>query len=286
MDCMFVRTLLILYVTSTAMVACMTGNSNMANDDYDKDSIEVDTLASFDPFNLNPMEEAPNEQPYRIDETFDDFIFNFAQRPRLQMERVVFPHHLDAFDDELIIQEEDWKHIDLFDEHDYYTVFFNSQDDEEIEKIDTLQSVDFEHINLEKEIVRTFHFDKQDGKWMLTGEQFTHMREHVLFDFFDFYNRFTSDSVFAEKSLARNIHFVTTDPDDDFGQIQGTIDSSQWFTFSPELPSEQLTNINYGQTFADKHTVVMLKRGIANGLVDEITFKRTDVSWYLTRYEN
>jgi hypothetical protein len=66
----------------------------------------------------------------------------------------------------------------------------------------------------------------------------------------------------------------------------GFIDVDQWFEFAPELPRDVLTNIRYGQEYADLRRVIMQMRGISNGLQIELSFVREGDSWRLVGYEN
>ena len=48
--------------------------------------------------------------------------------------------------------------------------------------------------------------------------------------------------------------------------METTLDRDQWFAFKPELPSERLSNINYGQRNDDNSTTKILAlKGIGNG---------------------
>ena len=56
-----------------------------------------------------------------------------------------------------------------------------------------------------------------------------------------------------------------------------------WEDFAPELPQGILYNIVYGRQSADSTQKILVLRGIANGLEEELTFVRKDGQWKLTK---
>jgi hypothetical protein len=55
------------------------------------------------------------------------------------------------------------------------------------------------------------------------------------------------------------------DPDDEFSILETTLGISQWFAFKPDLPTDRLTNINYGQANDGRSRRKILK---VNGFQD------------------
>jgi hypothetical protein len=106
-------------------------------------------------------------------------------------------------------------------------------------------------------------------------------------DFYEFYERFANDSLFQAQRVADPLHFVVPDPEDEFQILETTIQKSQWFTFQPNLPTEHLTNINYGQRLdRDSHTRVIEMRGFGNGFSNTLYFRCRNGKWKLTRFED
>ena len=57
--------------------------------------------------------------------------------------------------------------------------------------------------------------------------------------------------------------------------------------FSPQLPKERLSNIDYGQHVSHKSSTRILKiNGIGNGYSNLFYFRRRGESWELYRYED
>ena len=106
-------------------------------------------------------------------------------------------------------------------------------------------------------------------------------------DFLQFYDQFTTDSVFQQESLAEQLAFSMEDPDEEEGDdIEGTIDRGQWPVFRPEMPSGQFVNIDFGQSIPNPHRIYLLQCGISNGMLDIFTFHQDNGRWRLTSFEN
>lgn len=230
---------------------------------------------------------AEEKLPVTADELFDDFVFEFARLKNVQIERVAFPLPVVMHGKDTVwIQKEHWKHESLFLRQDYYTVFFNDESQMEMEKRTDLNHVDVEWLMPDKNQVKVYSFEREQGMWRLVREKISRFQDSPLADFVRFYVKFVSDDEFQLRSVADPLRFVTVDPDDDFNVIEGTLSHEQWEAFKPQLPSGTLTNIRYGQTYRTPNEMVMVKRGIANGLMDVLSFKKNADGWLLVNYEN
>ncbi len=235
-------------------------------------------------FSSEPSDE---ELPERADELFDDFIFEFARLEKVRLDRVEFPLPLIVRGDTVWLTEKQWIYDSLFMDRDYYTVFYNDEEQMELEKRTDLDRVDVEQIHLEERQVKTCRFRRLEGEWRLTQESVRDFTADDPLDrFMDFYRKFVSDAAFQQRSVSNPLRYVTTDPDDDFNTIEGTLDHDQWDAFKPQLPDGVITNIRYGQTYDNPDGMVMVKAGISNGLMDILDFRRKDGEWKLFSYEN
>ncbi len=271
-----------------AMLASCDRKRVVSEVDYSVENVSdsVDE-ASSDSLLLFPEPEMEEEElPANADELFDDFVFEFSRLRKFQASRVGFPLPVVVHGDTSWIDQEDWRHENLFAHYDYYTVFFNNEEQMEMEKRTDLEHVDMEWIDMEKRKFKTFHFERREGKWMLVEETVQPIVESPLADFMDFYVRFVEDADFQSRSVADPLRYVTADPDDDFSMIEGTLDHEQWDAFKPQLPAGRLTNIRYGQTYDDPRRMILVKQGISNGLMDILTFRRRGGNWKLVSYEN
>ena len=267
------------------MSAC-NGKRAVSEVDYAADSVFESSFAPSDSFNASSAS-SDEELPKRADELFDDFIFGFARLKKVQLERVEFPLLSIVRGDTAWLTEKQWEHDSLFMGNDYYTVFYNDEEQMELEKSTELDQVDVEQIHLVERWVKTCRFQRLKGEWRLTQESVRDFAEDAALDrFMDFYGKFVSDDTFQQGSVANPLRYVTTDPDDDFNTIEGTLDHDQWNAFKPQLPDSVVTNIRYGQTYDNPDGMVLVKAGISNGLMDILDFRKKDGVWKLVSYEN
>lgn len=252
---------------------------------------EPETEMSDDIISEEETEEAEEQKllipddplPVTVDELFDDFIFNFASNRQLQLERIAFPllvnsgTHLDT------LQRADWQMEHFFMNDGEYTLMFDSQEQTELMKDTALNNAIVEKIFLENEFIRQYIFIRNEGKWMLNEIRNQTLPRNPNASFIDFYHRFVTDSVFQRESLSEEIAFVGPDPDDDFSQMEGVITPDFWDAFAPELPQRMLFNVVYGRQDSTANEKIFVLRGISNGQELELTFRRENDRWRLTK---
>jgi hypothetical protein len=137
--------------------------------------------------------------------------------------------------------------------------------------------------------MKRYYFERLYGWWKLEAIDDATMpkEDNGQEDFYEFYERFANDSVFQAERVADPLPFVAPDPDDDFQILETTIQKSQWFTFQPKLPTEVLTNVNYGQRLnRDSQTRVIELRGFGNGFSNTLYFRCRNGEWRLTKFED
>ena len=270
---------------AAAFMAC--GRKKAASEAMYPDDSAFDSLFGTPGSLVYPEEEGDGDLPEQADELFDDFIFEFARLAKVQRERTRFPLPLVVQGDTTWVSEEKWKHEPLFKQQEYYTVFYNLEEQMELEKRTDLEAVDVDQIDLQKHEVKTCQFEREEGEWKLTEERVRSFSgDDPLDRFLLFYQRFVSDVAFQQQSVADTLRYVTTDPDDDFNTIEGTLDHDQWDAFKPQLPDGVITNIRYGQTYDNPDGMILVKAGISNGLMDILDFRKKDGEWKLVSYEN
>ncbi len=254
----------------------------------DKKPVENDTILVVetvaDTLSVDTMSQLISEQPMpkAADELFDDFIFNFAANSKLQMERIQFPLKVSDNEGVSYLDESQWKMDYFFMEQGYYTLILDNVDQLEVVKDTTTNNVVVEKIDLKKESVKKYGFERLNGKWMLTSLDKDAMFMDVNSSFLSFYQRFSTDSVFQVQSLSDPIMFNGPDPDDDFSTMTGEIAPETWTAFAPELPSDVIYNIMYGQKYREEKQKVFVIRGISNGMEIQLVFKRINGDWKLT----
>lgn len=268
------------------MLSCVGGKKNA---DTQEDALPVDTMAFMaDTLEWEEVEEEPIV-PASADESFADFLYNFALDERLQLRRILFPlpYYTDSRKDSIL--KEDWKHDPLFSQQEFYTMLYDHLDDAELEKDTASTSVRIEWIDLKERKLKRYYFERLYGWWKLEAIDDASMpkEETGQEDFYEFYERFANDSLFQAERVVDPLPFVAPDPDDDFNILETTIQKEQWFAFQPKLPGEFLTNVNYGQRLnGNSRTRVIELRGFGNGFSNTLYFRCRNGEWKLTRFED
>ena len=224
-----------------------------------------------------------------VNESFEDFIYNFTSDKSLQVERINFP--LSYYNNGVIadIEQSNWAHDDLFTADDYYTLLFDKEDDFELIGDTSLNAVQVEWIYLQELMIKKYFFIKDRGEWRLDSLDYRPIVAKEREGFIDFLAEFSSDSTFQASRVAKPLVFVTADPDDDFSIIETSLDLNQWFAFKPELPLDKMSNINYGQrSLSNSNKKILALKGISNGFSNILYFKRKskDSGWLLYKFED
>ena len=270
-----------------SMFSCTGGqkqgnNQNMPMEIVDSLGVDADTVA----VELIPEEPA---LPVTADESFADFLYNFALDEKLQLRRILFPlpYYMDNKKDS--ISKEEWTHDPLFSQQEFYTMLYDNLDDAEMEKDTVSTSVRIEWIDLKSHKMKRYYFERLYGWWKLEAIDDATMRKEDVpqEDFFEFYERFANDSIFQAERVVDPLPFVAPDPEDDFQILETTIQREQWFAFQPQLPREHLTNVNYGQRLDSKsRTRIIELRGFGNGFSNTLHFRCLNGHWKLVRFED
>lgn len=235
-----------------------------------------------------PEDKLPEEpQPIQADESFDDFIYNFASDEVLQRQRVKFPLPYYNGEKKLEIDEHHWMHDNLFTKQHYYTLLFDKEEDMDLVGDTSLTSVQVEWIFVKTRMMKRYYFERIKGAWILEAINQRPIEPNDNENFVEFFGRFATDSLFQSQRVNDPLAFVTSDPDDDFSILETSLDLNQWFAFKPELPSERLSNINYGQRNDDNSTMKILAlKGIGNGFSNILYFHRKAGEWKLYKFED
>lgn len=244
------------------------------------DSIPVDTVQK------KVVEEVV---PATADESFADFFYNFASDADFQKSRIVFP--LSSYNGKSVtrISPEDWQYDPMFSKLPVYTILFDKEEDLEVEKEDHVKSVQVEWIYFRERRLKRYYFERKKDSWFLEAINVQVMKPatETPEDFYTFYGKFVTDSLFQHERLKKPLSFVTPDPDDEFQILETVLDEGQWFAFRPPLLKDFLTNVRYGQADVPaSRTKVIEVKGFGNGFNNMLCFERADGIWKLVRFED
>lgn len=273
---------------SLLSLVCSCGGGQKQQRSLASDSSVSDSFfVANDSLGLYASEES-EVVPTNADESFIDFLYNFSQNKRLQRSRILFPLSYQVAGSEEQIVEKAWKHDALFDQIEAYTVLFDNAEEMELEKDESGNEVKVEWIYLEEKEVKSYAFEREQGMWKLVEISLLPFtpEEQSSDSFYSFYHRFTTDSLFQKRALAKPLRFSTTDPEDEFQVIDTTMDYEQWLSYQSALPTF-LTNVNYGQRLhAESRTKVVELKGFGNGFNNTLYFERKGKEWKLVQYED
>ena len=268
------------------VVSCKGGQ--VESEEYVADSLALEDSVMDD--TLSDFEEKVDELrlPEGRIEAFSDFIFTFINNRRFQAERINFPLPMQEQNGEqrTITRGSDFRNDFQWPCHEEYTMLLTDpQQMEDYQNDLELAEAEVQIISLPTQSIRGYQFRREEGKWKLYSRR-QYAPEGRLADFLQFYNRFSTDSLYQQENLAPQMKFATTDPDGDLGRVEGILDASQWSAFRPELPHGTITNINFGQPLQHTDHMVLLQCGTSSGMMDTYTFHYDRGGWKLTSYEN
>ena len=222
--------------------------------------------------------------PKAADGLFDDFLFIFTANKKLQYERIQFPLKVYDGDSESEIKKEEWHMERFYSKDEFYTLILDDEKQLDLAKDTNVDSVVIEKIDLKAKSVEQHVFNRVEGQWMLTSIHRNTMFQNPNKSFLAFYEKFASDSVFQQESVADPVATIIPDPDDDFSMIEGEFHPEQWDEFKPPvLPADFIYNVIYWQKYKKKNEKLFVIRGLANGLEVDMTFKQRDGKWQLVK---
>ena len=253
---------------------------------------EIDTIVAADTV-VNDSVEFFEEEDEGLTltertEFFSDFIYAFTHNGRFQAERIRFPLPVTDLDgtERRIRSGRQFRSEFQLPGNDYYVLLLGEREQMDIIEEDTLVSnINLQYIRLSEGDMTCYHFDRTGGKWFLSSREDTTFDPQTC-DFLQFYERFTTDSVFQQESVAENIRISMDASEEDEEGIDGTIDRGQWPMFRPDMPEGEFICIDFGQTYPNPHRMLFLQCGISNGFMNIFTYRKENDRWMLTAYEN
>lgn len=274
------RILLVITAGILLMFSC-TGNKTQSYEEPQTDSLTetIDTVV------MDTLEQLLVETPTpkAMDELFDDFFFNFAANKKLQLTRIIFPLTVNKEGKKESVEKKSWSNERFFIRQGYYTLFFDNEEQMKLMKDTSINQAIVEKIQLKKNLVKDYVFNRIRGAWMLREINEMPIENNVNASFLTFYKKFVSDIDFQVKSINKTVSFVGPDPDDDFNTMEGIITPDTWEAFAPQLPEKTIYNVIYGQMKPSDNEKIFIMRGIANGLEMELRFKKVGGRWLLMK---
>lgn len=276
----------VVFVVALAVMTMLIGTGCT-----DKKEAKSDTLAvitdTIDTTSVDSLEEiiAETPMPKAADELFDDFFFNFASNKQLQRNRIVFPLTVKTGEESRQVQRQEWKMEKFFRTQGYFTLIFDNTKQMKLVKDTSINKVTVEKIRLGNGTVEQFQFERKNGQWVLAEIDNISYANTGNASFLTFLDKFLSDESSQQQSIENPLPYYGPDPqgEEENKCVNTEIAASEWRDFLPELPTEVLYNIDYGQTNASSNQKILMFKGIANGLETQLVFKKNGKDWRLVK---
>ena len=245
-------------------------------------SINIDSVLALPP---DTLEWEELEIPSGAAGLFDDFMFNFVRNSRFQEERIAFPLPVQNGREISKIEREEWTFDRLEVLEEVNTMIFDEEADMTCAQDTSVNEVKVEFIFFHCDSVKQYVFKRLEGRWKLTGLNWQSFKRHANGEFYAFYKQFATDSLFQRKRI-RNPYVFKTYDEYSNEEVFGDVSADTWWDYSPELPKEMLTNINYGQCRRDSHERYLVITSPSTGISSTLKFRLIKWQWKLVQLEN
>lgn len=221
------------------------------------------------------------------DGIFEEFLYEFSADTAMQMHRIHFPLPYLCKGEEIQLEKQEWDASRLLGLTDIYYTLFERDAEMDAERDTAMRKANLECVDMQTRTVRTFFFEKLDGCWKLLRVNERELASYKHREFFSFYHRFVTDSVFQSLHVNDPMTFVTLDPEDDFNILEANIDMEQWFAFRPVLPEHLLVNVDYGVKPSHRpQRKILTCKSLGGNFNHTSYFRKIKDEWVLTRFED
>lgn len=221
------------------------------------------------------------------DGIFEEFLYEFSADTAMQMHRIHFPLPYLCKGEEIQLGKQEWDTSRLLGLTDIYYTLFERDAEMDAERDTAMRKANLECVDMKTRTVRTFFFEKLDGCWKLLRVNERELASYKHREFFSFYHRFVTDSVFQSLHVNDPMTFVTLDPEDDFNILEANIDMEQWFAFRPVLPEHLLVNVDYGVKPSRRpQRKILTCKSLGGNFNHTSYFRKIKDEWVLTRFED
>lgn len=221
------------------------------------------------------------------DGIFEEFLYEFSADTAMQMHRIHFPLPYMCKGEEIQLGKQEWDALRLLGLTDIYYTLFERDAEMDAERDTAMRKANLECVDMKTRTVRTFFFEKLDGCWKLLRVNERELASYKHREFFSFYHRFVTDSVFQSLHVNDPMTFVTLDPEDDFNILEANIDMEQWFAFRPVLPEHLLVNVDYGVKPSRRpQRKILTCKSLGGNFNHTSYFRKIKDEWVLTRFED
>lgn len=256
-------------------LALMNGTDTLSND---SDSIVDNTP-------LSEMEKLMGEDiPEAADELFDDFFFNFSNNRKVQRDRIQWPLVTIVNGTKKATEPNQWQMERFYSEDGFYVMLLDDVKQTQLAKDTALTHVVVKHVNIPRNSLENFSFNRIKGQWMMTEIEKESLSDSKNAAFLRFYQKFATDSIYSRECLTENISFTGPDEEDENLTTTRNISAEEYYYWAPELVTDFYT-VSYGQRNESSNSKVFIMRQPSSSQECRMYFRRQGAHWKLYKLE-
>lgn len=163
-----------------------------------------------------------------------------------------------------------------------FVAYLNSDTLSVFEEKNVSDKQDLIIIDFKKDKNLKYKFETINQKWMFSGSSVISINNLSEKEFVDFLMKFSKDSIYQKSHILFPLEDYSLD--DDYETISQKIEKEKWnhFNLIEEIESLLfLANIDSNNNFRN-----IYYRGIGNGILVKLTFKRVNNEWFLVKTED
>lgn len=163
-----------------------------------------------------------------------------------------------------------------------FVAYLNSDTLSVFEEKNVSDKQDLIIIDFKKDKNLKYKFETINQKWMFSGSSVISINNLSEKEFVDFLMKFSKDSIYQKSHILFPLEDYSLD--DDYETISQKIEKEKWnhFNLVEEIESLLfLANIDSNNNFRN-----IYYRGIGNGILVKLTFKRVNNEWFLVKTED
>lgn len=263
-----------------SLTACWEKKTDSAEGELGADSLNSQSPAELDLYEDRPI-------PKSADANFEDFFYTFTSDDEFAETRMD-SGLVDVRDGkETPVDIANWNERHLFKYQELYAFIFTDEEDAQLLKSDSLNSVAVEFVKLDSLTGDRYEFSDSVGKWMMTRIIRQKEVDKPYKGFLEFYNQFVDDKDFQLESLSTPVSLVygAESEMDDGGTYE--LSKKEWGEFHSltPMPEHTIVLMDYGQHISIGSSVHVMIRSIAEAVSATYHFRRVAGKWKLVSIE-
>ena len=264
------------------LTSCFDGKSGKDDAAAAADS---DSVQTAQPTELELFEK--RKIPTSVDANFEDFFYTFSNDDDFADLRTDSVITLVEDGEQRSLPKTEWNERHLFKYQELYAFIYTDDDDLELLKSASIDSVATSWVKLDSTLADRYEFDRIDGKWVFTRIVRQKQLSQSYVNFLKFYQQFIEDPDFQLASLANPVKVIYGD---DSEMDEGGTDNlkpEDWGEFHAQTPMPEKTIVlmDYGQKIGNGPVVTMMVRSITEEIYAKYRFRRTGSQWKLQSIE-